>query len=196
VRNKKMKQNYDELLKKTEEKIKEKEIENVGRNEELKKLLKLRGDIVANGEIGLIDVEREQKNIYELTKKVRDLRDKIEENNFILTSLKEKVIELNKSKQAQALRETMLLQDKLELDLVRASEKLISQVKEANNKNTELRTLIQKWNEISKKTGKVSFTKKVSLGSERMLDIVSKILLLEWETGDLTGRHIYQNIVL
>ena len=188
--------NYDELVKIADTKIKEIEAVNEKENEELKKLLKLRGDIVANGEIGLIDVEREQKNIYELSKKIRDLKDKIEENEFTLTSLKEKINTLKSEREKQDLELAISKQNRIEGELARASEKLISQVKEANNKNTELRTLIQKWNEVSKKTGKTNFTKKVSLGSESMLGTVAGVLLHEWSTGDLSGRHIYKELAI
>ena len=110
--------------------------------------------------------------------------------------LKEKITLLKSEKEKQELEEAKAQQNRIEGDLGKASEKLITDIEAVNNKNTELRTLIQKWNEISKKTGKISFTKKISLGSERMLDIVSKVLLLEWETGDLAGRHVYTNLVI
>ena len=191
-----MKQNYNELIETAGEKIKEIEAINKEENKELEKLLKLRGNTIANGEIGLIDLEREQKNIYELTKKVRDLKDKIEENNFTLTSLKEKMTTLKNEKEKQELELAISKQNKIEIDLAKISEKLISQIKEANNKNNELRLLVRDWNEISKKTGKVSFTKKVSLGSERMLGTVAGVLLHEWSTGDLSGRHIYKELAI
>ena len=191
-----MKQNYDELIETAGEKIKEIEAINQKENEELKKLLKLRGDVLANGEIGLIDLEREKKNIYELTKKVRDLKDQIEENNFTLTSLKEKIILLQKDRQEQELEEAKALQNKIELDLAKASEKLISQMKEAHSKNQELQELHRKWKEVNQLTNKTTFGRKISLGSEQMLNIIYQVLALEWSSGDLAGRHRYQNLVI
>ena len=191
-----MKQNYDELIEKAEEKIKEIEAINKKENEELEKLLKLRGNTIANGEIGIIDLEKEQKNIYELSKKVRDLRDKIEENCFNLKSLQEKIITLQKDKEAQELEEAKALQNKIELDLAKVSEKLISQMKEAHSKNQELQELHRKWKEVNQLTNKTTFGRKISLGSEQMLNIIYQVLALEWSSGDLAGRHRYQNLVV
>lgn len=186
--------NTDELLQRAKLKLSETKIQLGEDKRRLEELTGERGLILA-GE--LIQSEPGQKEkIEKLNKAITLLRATIEDTSPIINGLKAKLLSLKTQKEREDLQQARDDQDKLELEMNKTSIKLIPLLEKANNLNNELRKNWKSWSELTAITGKAMTDKKVSLGSEEMLSLLTGTILSEWQGKGHRVRDFYNRIKL
>jgi len=186
--------NTNQLLEKAAEKLQETKIQFEEDKKRLEELTGERGLILASE---LIESKPDQKEkIEKLSRAITLLKTTIEDTSPIINGLKAKLLGLKAQKEREDLQQARDDQDKLELEMNKTSLKLIPLLEKANSLNNELRRNWKSWAELTAMTGKAMADKKISLGSEEMLQLVCGTILSEWQGKGHRVRDFYNRIKL
>ncbi|GAJ09109.1 unnamed protein product, partial [marine sediment metagenome] len=144
---------------------------------QLETLKKERGDLVANE---LIESQpKRAEKIKKLEKAMADLRKVIEDTPAVIEGLKRTQLSLKSKVEEEATEKTRKEQNELEGRMNALSQKMVSELKKIQEKNSQLKTLWVEWNKLNKVSGK-GLEKRCLKPSYGMLPLVVKTLTDEW----------------
>lgn len=186
----------DDLIKKAGSKLLEVQKTYEKNSKKLKDLIEQRGVLRASEEIGDI-TDADKLKIKKISAEIAELKIELEEAGTpLVTALKNKIVNLEKQKKDEELKEANDEQDKLEKNMHDVSVKLIPLLEKVVILNFKLREYWSNWTTLSEKTERIATKQKCSLGSTEMLNFCSSIIIGEWQGKKRRQGKFYNRISL
>lgn len=183
------------LIKVAQEKLLEVQKDFEGDQKKLEQLITDRGALLAEKvtDPGFKDGGK----IVALSKKIDALKTKISESGAPLqNALKAKILSLKSKAEREQKLEDEKQQNLVEEKMAKISKEFIPLLGKVDTMNSTLQELYATWKGLSEKSGRMIFDKKVSIGSEQMLNLVYGVLKNEWDGKGGKGRQFYNRIAL